>query len=462
MRLNKLKNNITEILNQIDNKTHTNYAEEIMKQYRIKTISDTKEMLFYNNGTYVPNVEILIEEECQKRIYNCSTFMCLQVIKGIQRSTYTERKNFDEFPHLINLKNGIFNIITGIFSPHNPNILFRIQFPIVYDRKIGPENFMKFMLESVPDFKDRITIFEEMGSILLGGLKLEKIYMHQGDGENGKSTFFSVIEAFCGDENTCHISIHDLINHRFARSGLDGKLLNTYAEISNNELSQLGIVKAFVSGDPVDVERKGQHAFTLRNRAKMFFSANELPKIDNFKEAELRRFLLTQWKQQFKADPNDEELKRGIKKRDIELKTNLTTQKEFSGILNLVIFHAKKLLQNKKFTYDQRIEHLEKEWKQKIDDVRSFSDKHLIRKEGMNYPKSLLYENYKKWCEEKNMIPKSMKEFNSRIKENFGDDRVLLEGKTTVVWKGMNLNHEFITQLLKLHCIQSEKQMEMF
>lgn len=431
---------------QEEKRTHTDYAEMIMKEFSFRTLTDTKEILIKRNGVYVSRGEIEIEKQCQIIIPNCSTYMVQQVIKTIQRSTYTDRERFDRFPYLINLQNGVYDLKENKLREQKPHELFRIQFPISFDPMIGPEKFMKFLIDCLPDYKDRTTVLEEMASLFLRGFKLDKIYMHTGSGENGKSTIFSVIEAISGKKNMAHISIHDLINHRFARSGLDGKIVNTYAEVSNQELKQLGIVKALVSGDPVDVEKKGKDAFTMENFARMFFSANELPEIENFKHAELRRFLLTKWNMQFKANPTQEELNIGIKKRDINLKKELCNEKELSGILNLLLHHAKKLLENQSFTYEQQTEQLQKEWQQKTDHIQEFINTCLIREEGKSSPKSLVFESYKNWCTENKIVSKSEREFNSKIKQSFNDSRVKIDGKTTVVWTNIGISYP-VTQV---------------
>ena len=132
-------------------------------------------------------------------------------------------------------------------------------------------------MECLPDTHDRNLIIEEFASVLLqNSIRLEKIFMYVGYGANGKSTFLSVIETLIGDENISHVSIHDLIHARFAKSQLDGKVANIFADISNDELTKLGVLKAIVSGDTIAVEKKGKDHFTMKNHAKMFYSCNQL------------------------------------------------------------------------------------------------------------------------------------------------------------------------------------------
>jgi len=431
-------------------KSHIDFAEDIMKMYYFKTLDDTEEILFYDGGVYKPRGKILINEECQKIIPECTSNKCREVMKAIQRSTYVTRKKFDQDPYLINVKNGIINIRTGKFVKHSPDILSRIQIPVIFDPKFGPIKFIKFLMDCLPDYKDRITVIEIFSSTLLRDFKLEKISMHVGEGENGKSTFLWVIDKLLGRNNTSHISIHDLIINRFARSGLDGKMANIYADISNKELKQLGVIKALVSGDYVDVEKKGKNAFTMRNQAKMVFSANELPDIDEFQYADLRRFIVTKWNQRFKSTVTKDDERKGIKKKNPNLQNELTTEEELSGILNLLIVTAKRLLKNGKFTYEQSVEQLQKEWKEKTDHFDSFFETRVNKDVNEEVTKSTLYEFYKKWCTENKIVSKSEREFNSRVKkiENVLDDRVKIKGKTTVVWKGIKLNQDnLVTQV---------------
>jgi putative DNA primase/helicase len=440
-----------------EKKLHIRCAESIMADHTFRTLRDTKEILHYENGVYHPNAEIVIEEECQKRVRNCNTRLCNEVINAIRRSTYVDRKRFETSPNLVNLKNGVYDIKRDILLPHSPAYLFRVQHPIEYKIGARSEEFANFLEICLPEYKDRITILEEMASVFLYGIKFEKAFMHIGSGSNGKSTFFHVLDNIVGEENTSHVSIHELAENRFAASKLDGKCLNTCAEISDEELKQTRKLKSLISGDPIEVEKKCKDMFTMKNIARMFFAANKLPEINKFGEAELRRFIVTQWNQKFKSKPSQEELENGIKKEDIELNRKLTSSDNLSGIFNLVMIHAKKLLEQKRFSYGQSVEQLQKEWKEKEDLIEKFSKSHLKLENGNIIAKAKVFEKYETWCNVNKFIPKSQREFNSRIKElfNLEDTRANLGGKTTVVWIDLQIN-DLITELPKLPILLSE------
>lgn len=442
--------NDVELMSHIGNFIpHTYWAKRIMEQILFKTSKDTDEVYYYYKGRYVPNGETIIKQQCEKIITNCDTGTCREVINTIRRRTYIDRSEFDATRNLVNLKNGMYDIEKGILLRHSPKYLSRVQHPIEYKLGVRSKEFTEFLETCLHDEKDRITILEEMASIFLYGMKFEKAFLHEGIGSNGKSTCFHVIDTLVGEENTSHVSIHELAENRFASSRLDGKCLNSCAEISDDELKQTRKLKSLISGDTIEAEKKGVQMFPMKNFARMFFAANKLPEINKFGESELRRFIVTRWNKKFKSNPTKEELENGIKKADIELNMKLTTPENLSGIFNLVMIHARKLIQQKRFTYEQSVEQLQREWKDKEDIIETFANLHLKLEDGSEVAKSIVFEKYEIWCNANKIISKNQRAFNSRIKEflRLDDTRSKIEGKTTVVWSNLQIK---VTELPKL------------
>lgn len=420
-----------------DEKTHTEYAKEIMREYHFVTLRDTQETLYYHDGVYRYGAEPLVFEECEKRIENCTSYMRREVFKTIQALTYKDRDQFDSDVVVLNVRNGLLNIQTGEFRKHTPLFLSRIQLPVNYEPKAGPVKFVKFTIECLPNHRDRETVYEEFASILLrDSIRLEKVYMYVGEGANGKSTFLSVVEALIGKENISNVSIHDLIYGRFARARLDGKSANIFADISSDELSRVGILKAIVSGDSIDAEKKGKDPFKLKNFAKLFYSCNQLPEINEDSDAVFRRFIITEWSQQFKREKDNK-----------NLIFELTTDEELSGILNLLIHKARRVLSQQRLSYDQSTEQLRIEWKQRADPVQLFANQFLERKDGSVVSKSEVYSKYVEYCTAMKIIPKNQPQFTKKMKNlGFIDDIQKVrngildpKGKTTRIWKSVTL-----------------------
>lgn len=433
----KKQHEIMYIPGDDEEKTHTDYAKEIMQEHQFVTLKDTQETLVYQNGVYRYGAETLVYEECESRIENCTSYMRREVFKTIQALTYNDRDQFDTDPVVLNVENGLLNIQTGEFRKHTPLFLSRIQLPVNYDPYVGPVKFVKSMMEWLPNQLDRETVYEEFSSILLrDSVRLEKVYMYVGGGANGKSTFLNVVEALVGKENISNVSIHDLIYGRFAKSRLDGKSANIFADISDDELSKVGILKAIVSGDSIDVEKKGKDPFSMKNYAKLFYSCNQLPEINEDTDAVFRRFIITEWNQQFKGDKDNK-----------NLIFEITTDDELSGILNLLIHKARRLLSQQKLSYDQSTEQLRIEWKQRADPVQLFVNQFLVKKDDYVAKKSEVYSKYVEYCTTMKIIPKNQTQFTIKMKNlGFIDDVQKVrngtldpKGKASRIWRSVTL-----------------------
>lgn len=418
------------------------YAEKIMRKFFFKTIRETGEILIYRNGVYKPYAKSIIEEECQKIMQDCSTNKCNEVINVIRRSTYTDRERFDNDKNLINLRNKIVNVRTGQVLPPTPTILFRTQLPVSYDSSKEPVKFLKFMEECHPDPVNRTRAIEAFASTLIPTLKLEKMFMNVGEGSNGKSTYFGVIEKVLGGENISNVSIHDLAADKFSKSGLDGKLANIYPDILTKEISDTGALKSLTSGDSIYVQKKGEDAFKMRNFAKLFFSCNELPELGEDSYAVYRRLVLIQWNQQFKSSAEADEEQ--TQKRNPNLLDELTTDDELSGILNLLIQEARKIISQEGLSHEEKSSDLRKTWAEKSEPIEKFLDEFIEQDFAAKTSKAMIYAEFKKWCKDHKITPRSEKIFNQRISQQLGASSGSArleenEGKPTKVWFGIKL-----------------------
>lgn len=420
-------------------KSHTEYADQILTEYYFATLEETKEILVYRDGCYRQGGEIIVEKKCQEVIPNCDRTTVNEVLATIQRQTYKDRSLFDAESDWLNCANVWINFKTGEQRAHSPFILSRIQFPITYDPQKKANVFTKFLEECISDEKDRYTLLEQFASCFVKSAKFGKAYMYVGQGANGKSTFLSVVQECLGIENVSHISIHSFEDNRFAKAELDSKMANIYADISNEELNSASEFKALVTGDPVLAEKKNKNPFTLRNFAKMFFSANQIPIVYDESDGFFRRFMITEWNKKF-TDTT----------ANINLKEALITEDEKSGILNLLLDYAQALEERGYFKYAQSVEALKAKWKEKSNSVQAFLDSQIVYDENLVISKSRFREAYKNFCIDNKMYPVDEIKFSKYIKANSAliDDPKphRINGKSVRVWVGGTLRSDMPKQ----------------
>jgi len=434
-------------------KQATEYTKEFLEKYHFATLNDTEEVLCYQDGIYKPRGEILIKGLCQQKSEKCSNHIVREVIGKIQRSTYKSREEFDKDPHIINLKNGLLDIQTGKLTEHSPDKRYRIQLPVKYNPKACPFNFIKALSQWLPDGRDRITIIEQAANILLRKSGLEIVSMYNGIGSNGKSTYGKFLSKFLGKENITSISMQDIVSNRFAAAQLDGKLANIYPDLENSELEHIGKFKLIVSGDNIQVEKKGKDSFVMSPFAKHFFSTNKIPQIADDTDALYRRFQVTDWTQQFLRKPSKKELEDGILPENRNLLDTLCTENEFSGFLNLLIITAKRLQKQTHLTFPQSIQEVRAIMKENADHIQKFAKECLIEDISEKESKTLVFRAYGYWARQNHENVITDRKFNSKLKRLLNIES--LETKTRVrgytnpvaVWSGVKIRDEIYEKI---------------
>ena len=84
-----------------------------------------------------------------------------------------------------------------------------------------------------------------------------------------------------------------------------GKLANIGDDISDEFIVNASVFKKLVTGNRIQVQRKGERPFEFNNHAKMLFSANNIPRIKDKTGAVLRRLLIVPFDARFSADDPD-------------------------------------------------------------------------------------------------------------------------------------------------------------
>jgi len=377
---------------------HAQYVVDVMKRFTFATMDDTDEIYVYRDGVYRRGAEALIRAEVERMLSeeedSAKMKLTEEVVDAIRRRTYVKRKSFNP-PGRLCLLNGILDLTTLTISPHTPDERFTIQLPVAYDSKAERPRFMTFLEQVVPDEMDRETLQRMAGYCLEPGNKYQIAFMLVGTGDNGKSTFLSVLRELLGRENVASEPLQVLAENRFAAAQLWGKLANICADIPATGIKSTGMFKMLTGGDLVRGEEKFREAFYFENQAKLIFSANQLPDVNDRSLAFWRRWgpgLV-----RFPVNVND--LPGG---KDPDLLAKLTA--ELSGILNWALNGLCRLREEGGFP--KRQSDLEREWKQRADSLFWFVSECVEVVPNAYVSKVDFYEAYVAFCEERGVTVK--------------------------------------------------------
>ena len=141
--------------------TGNSALETLTQQFTFKTVRDTEEIYYYDEtkGVYRSLGETIIKEQSEILYPAIRTCEVTEIINKIKRRTYVELGQFHQDPNLLNLRNGILNIMTGEFTCHSPDHLSLVQLPVFYDPNAKCPNILRF-LGQVLRPKDVFTVLQ--------------------------------------------------------------------------------------------------------------------------------------------------------------------------------------------------------------------------------------------------------------------------------------------------------------
>jgi len=202
-----------------------------------------------------------------------------------------------------------------------------------------------------------------------------------------------------GEDNVSHTSLALLLSNRFAKQDLEGMSVNIDMEMSHATIDDMSVLKELTGSEKIRVEAKFHPAYTTRLWAKHFFSTNEMPEIKDTTDAHYRREVILTFPNQFiegeNADPN--------------LKHELTTDEELSGIFNMLVIPLRRIAVDHKPPYMDAKTIQERRIKHQLvsDPVKTFLETAIESSvdDGSTYimgdtdiTKEDLYEGYKQFC----------------------------------------------------------------
>ena len=334
-----------------------------------------------------------------ERLYNQFVALCTLV------PDLNEKK--DEVK--INLKNGTFVISKDrqVSRDFDKRDFFKYQLPFEYNPEATCDEFKAFLNKVLPEKESQMILAEYLGYIFTQNLKLEKCLILKGEGSNGKSVIFEIVQALLGEHNTCSYTISNLCNENgYFRAQLGNYLLNYSSELGGKNINP-DLFKKLISNEPIDARSPYGHPFILRHYGKFMFNTNKFPNNIEFTHAYLRRFIILN----FEVIIPDEEQDKHLAERIIS--------KELSGIFNWVLEGLGRLLKQQQFTESPKAKELLEEMRFESDSVAQFLEEKQYLPSTSGNDKILLKrfrEEYQAYCHIKKLIPVGQKEFSTRIK----------------------------------------------
>jgi putative DNA primase/helicase len=341
------------------------------------------------------------------------------LIKQFTHNNFVQSIN-DNNRTSINLKNGTFKFLKGIgkLYPHNKTDNLHYVLPFEYLPDATCPLFESYLKYCLPDEEKRMVLQEFLGYIFTPNdiCNLEKCLLLYGEGSNGKSVLYRVINAILGKENIASYSITQLTDKtkgEYYLVNLQDKLLN-YCSDTKGAFDDTGVFKQIVSGERVTGRHPAGRPIEFVNNTKFIFNVNSLPTTSENVHGFYRRFEIIDFDVTIEEDKKDRQLASKI------------IDNELPGVFNWILAGLERLLKNKHLTVCKANNRALERFKTKSNHVLDF-----LTNEGFEVVNNIengqvfneLYQHYQSWVSENGDRPLNKSSFKERI------DGIQLNGK---------------------------------
>ena len=394
-------------------------GEHLLKNHRFVCLDEHSPIWMYKptKGIWLDNGKSIIEGFCQEHLKHYGIYTVHRVneiVTYIRQASYKESVKLGGPANKIVLLNGVFDLDTFEFMKEFcPDDYQIVGVPIVYNSSAECPHIKKFHSEILSDRQEDIDAVEELyGYCLYKDYPYAIVVFLVGEGGNGKTRLLDLFKAFLGEENVTGHTLLQLIEDKFARGNLRGKLANLFGDMPSTTLKDIGIIKTLTGGDWVTADEKFKDHFSFMNFAKLIVSVNVAPPIEEDTRAVWRRWRVIKFDRIFvDGEPGT------ISKE--QLLPMLTTEEELSGLFNLAVRGLKRLREQGKLTGTKPPEEAKVAYTELSDPVSFMVDNGFFRRDPLELPmeQTIPYDCYVMVCEALKSKPKSRPVFGKKLHE---------------------------------------------
>lgn len=318
---------------------HELMAEDIMKSDDM--VFTHGSIRIFNGKYYEGDIDdSAVENKCLDLYPSITSKQRQEVLKYMKLRL---PKSHASDPNFVTFNNGVYDIDNQCLIPHTPDLVDLTMIPWDFN----PNAYSKIVDDTLNkltcnDADVRLLLEEAIGYTFYRNTDYAAAFFLDGQGSNGKSTFYSMINAMVGPQNTASLDI-DQLNDRFGTVSLMDKMVNIGSDITTKcrlGPSTLALFKKLVTGDLITADIKNHTPVSFSNYAKMFFACNGMPNLTSDSSI-IRRLKIIPFNARFsKHDPG----------YDPHILKKLTSKESMEYLIQVGIKGLQRLLSNNGFT----------------------------------------------------------------------------------------------------------------
>lgn len=365
------------------------------------------EMYEYRGGIYVRDENVVRKRVAGELAARYSSTVLGQVEAHLLNVDMLE-VGLPELPRgyldYIVLENGIYWWRDDTLEDHSPALGALTKLPIEHDPIAVPHSFTDWLEQVLGGDAELIRhVWEVIGYLLMTGNPLQKIILLYGEGGNGKGTLLRVLRAMLGRASYSSISLHQLVDDRFASAGLYGKVANISGDLSSKFLSDPQILKEITGGDSISASRKFGQSFEFVPYAVPVFASNEYFRTSDSSIGWRRRWEVIEFTQHVEGGAFDEQV----------------LLDDIAGIFNVAMDGLRRLMARGKFAPPQAAQDATARLHDGADPVLLWldEDERVFQGPEETSPAADVFRKYQTWCRRNGYSAPSSGTFGVRMKQ---------------------------------------------
>lgn len=387
-------------------------ADAIGQYLRIVSTPDEK-IWVYEDGIYRPEGETLVDQVFDQVAGDNYTLRAAkETHRKIVLRTMEDFNIFNSNQYLFAVDNGVIDMQTGKFQEHSPDFFLTLKSPVIYNPDAKCPEIAAFLTNSLGTDDDILSVLDIL-TAKTTTLNFEYFAVAIGSGSNGKSVLEELIRYFYGDDQIAEVEIATLTQNRFDKIQLYGKRFLINSEVSG-DVRESRIIKAISGGMRIDADQKNKSHVQFRPHCFIFFDTNMPPRFADNTYGFQRRLVKPDFPFKFVDEPTQP----NEKKRDPNLLIKINRQEELSGLLNLLIANAPRVLPDKTIYRKGSGKDIAEEYDLQANSLAAFYDKFVEESESW-VSSAALYDCYKNFCKIINASPIRDRDFYAYAKKHF-------------------------------------------
>ena len=336
----------------------------------------------------------------RRAVINCAkTVRSLRMLKDAFDDETTK--------HLLPCQNGVLNLREGRLEPFRADLYMTKISPISVDMDNEPDWFKSFVGSMFSDTDTADWLYQFLGYCLTGETSWQRFVLAQGEANTGKTQLTKIMKLIMGDFYG-DIDASSLISTRQRSAGTDsdvasisGTRLVVASELSQTHKLDEQLIKRLCGEDEVRAKLMRENKTSITARAKMFFTANEMPPLSDDKGIARRLVLLP-----FNIKPA----------KIIPSIGEKIFAEEGPQILGFLAKKARRYYDNPSvLDLPDAIQEATDEMVEEIDPIGLWHQARCAPCAGIPTPVKYLYSDFETWCKDNRYDPMTVNSFTRRL-----------------------------------------------